>query len=57
MVWAAVIGTLGTAEGSYPTSEVGGRGREDPMSEGRRPGGVAPRQRSGAAAERTYPAS
>ena len=57
MVWAAVIGTLGTAEGSYPTSEVGGRGREDPMSEGRQPGGVAPRQRSGAAAERTYPAS
>ena len=32
-------------------SEVRGRSREDPMPEGRRPRGVTPRPRSGAAAE------
>ena len=36
-----------------PTSEVRGRSREDPMPEGRRPSGVTPRPRSGAAAEST----
>ena len=44
-------------ERSYPTSEVRVRGREDPMPEGRRPRGVTPHPRSGAAAERRYPAS
>ena len=39
------------AERSYPTFEVRGRSREDPMPEGRWPRGVTPRQRSGAAAE------
>ena len=34
-------------------SEVRGRSREDPMPEGRRPRGVTPRPRSGAAAEST----
>ena len=32
-------------------SEVRGRSREDPMSQGRRPRGVTPHPRSGAAAE------
>ena len=32
-------------------SKVRGRSQEDPMSEGRRPRGVTPRPRSGAAAE------
>ena len=41
------------AERSHPTSEVKGRSREDPMPEGRRPRGVSPRPRSGAAAEST----
>ena len=35
------------------TSEVRGRSREDPMPEGRRPRGVTPRPRSGAATEST----
>ena len=39
------------AERSYPTSEVRGRSREDPMPEGRRPRGVTPRPRSGPVAE------
>ena len=39
------------AERSYPTSEVRGRSREDPMPERRWPRGVTPRPRSGAAAE------
>ena len=39
------------AERSHPTSEVRGRNREDPMPEGRRPRGVTPRPRSGAAAK------
>ena len=39
------------AERSYPTSEVRGRSWENPMPEGRRPRGVTPRLRSGAAAE------
>ena len=48
---AVVTGTLSVAERSYPTSKVRGRGREDPMPEGRRPRGVTPRPRSGAAAQ------
>ena len=44
---------LPTAERSQPTSEVRGRSQEDPMPEGRRPRGVTPRPRSGAAAEST----
>ena len=39
------------AERSYPTSEVRGRSREDPMPEGQRPRGVTPRPRSGAVVE------
>ena len=65
---SAATGALSAAERSYPTSEVRGRSREDPMPEGRRPRGVTPRPRSGAAAEsarlrwrrngeRSYPAS
>ena len=54
---AAATGALSAAERSYPTSEVRGRSREDPMPEGRRPRGVTPRPRSGGAAERRYPAS
>ena len=46
---------LGAAERSYPMSEVRGRSREDPMPEGRRPRGVTPRLRSGAATGRSYP--
>ena len=42
---------LSAAERSYPTSEVRGRSREDPMPEGQWPRGVTPRPRSGAAAE------
>ena len=42
---------LGAAERSYPTSEVRGRSREDPMPDGRWPRGITPRPRSGAAAE------
>ena len=41
------------AERSHPTSKVRGRNREDPMPEGRRPRGVTPRPRSGAAAKST----
>ena len=41
------------AERSYPTSEIRGRSREDPMPEGRQPRGVTPRPRSGAEAGRT----
>ena len=48
---AAATGALSVAERSYPTSEVRGRSREDPMPEGRRPRGVTPRLRSGAVAE------
>ena len=44
---------LSAAERSYPTSEVRGRSREDPMPEGRQPRGVTPCLRSGAAAEST----
>ena len=42
-----MTGTLSVAERSYPTSEVRGRSRKDPMPEGRRPRGVTPRPRSG----------
>ena len=52
-----MIGMLSAAERSYPTSEVRGRSREDPMTEGRRPRGATPRPRSGGAAERRYQAS
>ena len=42
---------LSTAFRSYPTSEVRGRTREDPMPEGRWPRRVTTHPRSGAAAE------
>ena len=45
------------ADRSYPMSEVRGRSQEDPMPEGWQPGGVTPRLRSGAVAERSYPTS
>ena len=45
-MWEAVTGKL-----SYPKSEVRGRSWEDSWPEGRRPRGVTPRPRSGAAAE------
>ena len=37
------------AERSYPTSEVRGRSREDPITDSQRPRGATPRLRSGAA--------
>ena len=49
LVWAAAASAFST--GGYPTSEVRGRSPEDPMPERRRPRGVTPRPRSGAAAE------
>ena len=49
----AQVAATGTGKRSYPTSEVRGRSREDPMPEGQRPGGVTPRPRSGAVAEST----
>ena len=42
---------LSAAERSYPTSEVRGRSREDPMPKGWQPRGVTPRLRSGTAAD------
>ena len=48
---ATTTGALSVAERSYLTSKVRGRSREDPLPEGRRPKGVTPRLRSGAAAE------
>ena len=48
---AVATGTLSTAERSYPTSEVRGRSREDPMPEGWQPREVASHRRSGAVAE------
>ena len=48
---AAATGALSAAERSYPTSRGRGRSWEDPMPEGRRPRGVTPRPRSGAAVE------
>ena len=50
---AAATGTLSAAERCFPTSEVRGRSREDPMPEGRRPRGATPCPRSGAEAGRT----
>ena len=47
----SATGAFSAAERSYPTSEVKGRSQEDPMPEGRRPRGVTPHPRSGAAAE------
>ena len=44
---------LSMPERSHPTSEVRDRNREDPIPEGRRPGGVTPHLRSGAVAEST----
>ena len=52
---AAVTSALSTAERSYPTSDVRGRSREDPMPEGQWPRGVTRCWRPGAAAERSYP--
>ena len=51
LVWAAVTGAFSAAERSYPMSEVRGRSQEDPMPQGRRPRGVTPHPRSGAAAK------
>ena len=48
---AAATSTLSSAERSYPTYEVRGRSREDPIPEGWRPRGVTPSLRSGAVAE------
>ena len=47
----AADGIQRAAERSYPTSEVRGRSREDPMPEGRWPRGVTPCPRSGAIAK------
>ena len=55
MSFGHVTTALSAAERSYPTSEVRGRSREDPMPEGRQPRGVTPRPRSGTAAGRRYP--
>ena len=66
LVWAAVTCAFSAAERCYPTSEVRGRGWEDPMPKGRRLGGVTlslrpgqgPRVRgcdSAGMAERSYP--
>ena len=46
-----LTGALSTAERSYPTSDVRGRSREDPMSKGRQPRVVTPCPRSGAVAK------
>ena len=65
---AAATGALSAAERSYPMSEVRGRSREDPMPEGRWPGGVTHVQGQGqwprvsgcdgaGTAERSYPES
>ena len=53
---ARVAATGAFSVGSYPMSEVRGRSQEDPMPERKRPRGVTPRPRSGAA-ERSYPMS
>ena len=50
-----MTGALSVAERSHLTSEVRGRSQEDPMPEGRRPRGVTPCPRSGAAARRSNP--
>ena len=42
---------LSTAKRRYPTSEVRGRSREDPITDGQRPRGATPRLRSRAAAK------
>ena len=50
----------GTAERSYPTSEVRGGGREElphVRGQGGWPRGATPRARSGGEAKRSYPAS
>ena len=70
---AAATDALSVAERSYPTSEVRGRSRKDPMpkgrwprgatpcpharGQGRQPGGATLRPRPGAAAGRTNPTS
>ena len=51
LTWQLRRARQSSAERSHPTSEVRGRRREEPMPEGRRPTGVTPRPRSGAAAE------
>ena len=45
----AATSALSATERSYPTPEVKGRCREDPMPKGRRPIGATPPLRSGAA--------
>ena len=45
-----LTGALSAADRSYPTSDVRGRSREDPMPEGRRPRGATPSPRSGGCA-------
>ena len=47
----AATGALSASKRSYPTSEVRGRSREDPMPKGQWPRGVTPLPRSGAAAK------
>ena len=51
LVWEAATSALSRAERSYPTSEVRGRSRQDPIPERRQPRGVTPRPRPGAADE------
>ena len=53
ITWAAATSAFSMAERSYPTAEVRGRSREDPMPKGRRPRGVIPHPKSGAAAKST----
>ena len=40
LVWEAATSALSRAERSYPTSEVRGRSRQDPIPERRQPRGV-----------------
>ena len=53
--WEAATGAFSV--GSYPTSKVRGRSREDPMPERRWPRGVTLCLTSGLAAKRSYPES
>ena len=52
---SAATGALSAAERSYPTSEVRGRSREDPMPEEQRLGGATWSPRSGAVAGKSFP--
>ena len=51
ITWAAATSAFSVAERSYPTAEVRGRSRGDPMPKGTWPRGVIPRPKSGAAAK------